>query len=260
VTAEASSANQRDQATIAFLQQVGRAVDGIVLADAGVHGNGPYLMLEKNSRAALAPILAWVDRRVSPGAPAIVQATTRPNTDSTALRLVNQGYFFVGTERKKVSYGTVAVGQSGVRSFIPTDVRHPYPDLAGDSKGGMYITMGGVYYVNPQGVVGRFGTIPGNGIILSKDEKTLYVTGRLMGAMPPADLKVPPARRCRMAVSSRMTFSPMGRSPTSGSWRGRAATAAPSTTRGASTRPATAAPGWSAQRAICSGSFHRRTT
>jgi gluconolactonase len=31
----------------------------------------------------------------------------------------------------------------------------------------------------------------GNGLILSKDEKTLYVTGRLMGAMPSADLKVP---------------------------------------------------------------------
>jgi len=65
-------------------------------------------------------------------------------------------------------------------------------DLNADSKGGMYITMGGVYYANPQGVVmGRYGTIPGNGLILSKDEKTLYVTGRLMNAMPPADLKVP---------------------------------------------------------------------
>jgi sugar lactone lactonase YvrE len=56
----------------------------------------------------------------------------------------------------------------------------------------MYMTMGGVYYANPKGVVmGRFGTVGGNGLILSRDEKTLYVTGRLMNATPPADLKVP---------------------------------------------------------------------
>jgi sugar lactone lactonase YvrE len=65
-------------------------------------------------------------------------------------------------------------------------------DMIADSKGGIYMTMGGVYYVNPQGVtMGRFGVTGGNGIILSKDDKTLYVTGRLMGAMPPADLKIP---------------------------------------------------------------------
>lgn len=65
-------------------------------------------------------------------------------------------------------------------------------DMVADSKGGMYMTMGGVYYTNPQGVVsGRFGTVGGNGLILSRDEKTLYVTGRLMGAMPPATLTAP---------------------------------------------------------------------
>src|SRR5437867_7527715 len=52
-------------------------------------------------------------------------------------------------------------------------------DMSADSKGGVYMTMGGVYYANPKGVVmGRFGTVGGNGIILSPDEKTLYVTGR----------------------------------------------------------------------------------
>ena len=56
-------------------------------------------------------------------------------------------------------------------------------DMVADSKGGIYMTMGGIYYVNPQGVVsGRFGVTGGNGLILSKDEKTFYATGRLMGA------------------------------------------------------------------------------
>jgi sugar lactone lactonase YvrE len=52
-------------------------------------------------------------------------------------------------------------------------------DLMADSRGGVYISglAGGVYYANPQGVVSRYGeNIRGNGIILSPDEKTLYVT------------------------------------------------------------------------------------
>ncbi|OFV91459.1 MAG: hypothetical protein A3H95_17440 [Acidobacteria bacterium RIFCSPLOWO2_02_FULL_64_15] len=127
VTAEASAANQRDPGTVSFLRQGGCTVDHLRLVDAGVRGNGPYPMMERNSREALQPILAWIDRRVNPGAPAIIQAPTRPNSDSTALRLAEQGYFFVGVDRKKVAYGTVAVGQSGVQSFIPVEVRHPNP-------------------------------------------------------------------------------------------------------------------------------------
>lgn len=50
-------------------------------------------------------------------------------------------------------------------------------DLSADSKGGAYFTMGGVYYASPKGVVTKYGNVPGsNGIILSRDEKTLYVT------------------------------------------------------------------------------------
>jgi sugar lactone lactonase YvrE len=65
-------------------------------------------------------------------------------------------------------------------------------DMVADKKGGIYMTMGGVYYANKDGVVsGRYGTVGGNGITVSPDDKTLYVTGRLMGAMPPADLRIP---------------------------------------------------------------------
>jgi gluconolactonase len=53
-------------------------------------------------------------------------------------------------------------------------------DLVADSRGGVYlsITGGGVFYANPQGVVSEYGggLVGANGIILSADEKTLYVT------------------------------------------------------------------------------------
>src|SRR5215471_21173409 len=60
-------------------------------------------------------------------------------------------------------------------------------DLTADSKGGAYFTMGGLYYASPRGEVTKQGTIAGtNGLILSRDEKTLYVTGRLGNAPAPA--------------------------------------------------------------------------
>ena len=56
-------------------------------------------------------------------------------------------------------------------------------DLTADAKGGVYFTVtgasqSGVFYASPSGVVSQYGkNVPlANGIILSPDEKTLYVT------------------------------------------------------------------------------------
>ena len=50
-------------------------------------------------------------------------------------------------------------------------------DMTADSKGGVYFTMGGVYHSDAKGVVKKYGeNINGNGIVLSPDEKHLYVT------------------------------------------------------------------------------------
>ena len=49
-------------------------------------------------------------------------------------------------------------------------------DLTADSKGGVYFTMGGVYYADAKGNVTKYGNTTPNGIILSADEKTLYST------------------------------------------------------------------------------------
>ena len=50
-------------------------------------------------------------------------------------------------------------------------------DLAADSRGGAYFTLGGLFYADPKGVVTKYGdNLRTNGIVLSADEKTLYVT------------------------------------------------------------------------------------
>jgi sugar lactone lactonase YvrE len=50
-------------------------------------------------------------------------------------------------------------------------------DLVADSKGGAYFTMGGLFYASPNGQITKYGdNLRTNGIILSRDEKTLYVT------------------------------------------------------------------------------------
>ena len=59
-------------------------------------------------------------------------------------------------------------------------------DGTADSKGGIYFTKGGVHYADAKGNVTKYGTVGGNGIILSADEKTLYVTGRIASAAPAA--------------------------------------------------------------------------
>ena len=50
-------------------------------------------------------------------------------------------------------------------------------DVTADSKGGVYFTMGGVFYADRNGKITRYGeNLNTNGIVLSADEKHLYVT------------------------------------------------------------------------------------
>jgi gluconolactonase len=59
----------------------------------------------------------------------------------------------------------------------PLDCAGGLNDIVADSKGGVYVTMAGLYYADPKGVVTKYGqNLQTNGIILSPDEKTVYVT------------------------------------------------------------------------------------
>src|SRR6266853_5189589 len=54
-------------------------------------------------------------------------------------------------------------------------------DLIVDKKGGVYFNGAGTFYLNPAGKVGSIGeNIRTNGITLSRDEKTLYVTNGMV--------------------------------------------------------------------------------
>jgi hypothetical protein len=50
----------------AFLRQAGVENDFVKLADQGIHGNGHFMMLEKNNLQIAAVIADWLARRVTP--------------------------------------------------------------------------------------------------------------------------------------------------------------------------------------------------
>jgi len=55
-------------------------------------------------------------------------------------------------------------------------------DLTAAANGGVYFTLGNLYYAAPDGTITRQGDVSGtNGIILSPDEKRLYVTSGTFG-------------------------------------------------------------------------------
>ena len=64
VTGEGSFLGHSDTNTAAFLEQAGCNVERVRPEEHGVHGNGHLMMLEKNNREALQPILDWLDAKV----------------------------------------------------------------------------------------------------------------------------------------------------------------------------------------------------
>jgi pimeloyl-ACP methyl ester carboxylesterase len=133
VTAEASPANATDPGIAAALRAAGGTVEHIRLAERGIRGNGPMVMMEKNNREALQPILTWmqatVEASATSNAPAVVARGVDPNRngESTALKLADQGGFWVGVGRKQMPYGSIAQGQMFVQYMIPAEKRYPYP-------------------------------------------------------------------------------------------------------------------------------------
>ena len=144
VTAEASFAAPGNPGAVAFLKQAGCTAEELRLADHGVHGNGHMMMVEKNNREVLQPILDWLAKNVK-GAPSSASHSKKKDTDSTAVKLAKQGHFWVGLEHKKMPYGTIIAGQMYVQEMIPAQVKHPYPVVlvhGGGGQGTHYMGLG----------------------------------------------------------------------------------------------------------------------
>ena len=139
VTSEASYHVAYDWGSVAFLRQAGCTVEHIRLAEHGIHGNAHFMMMEKNNREVLQPILDWIAKAVEKNA-----AVRPPRVSETALELSDMGFFWVGTERKKMAYGTIQVGQMYVQYLTPAQVRHPYPVVLVHGGGGQMLHYMGI--------------------------------------------------------------------------------------------------------------------
>ena len=146
VTAEASFASPGNPGGVAFLKQAGVQAEELRLGAIGISGNGHMMMVEKNSRAVLQPIIDWMKKNVT-GSNNQAPAPRRQGSDSLALKLADTGIFWTGTERKTMPYGTIHVGPMFVQKIEPAQPRYPLPVLLVHGGGGQmvhYMGLGGM--------------------------------------------------------------------------------------------------------------------
>jgi gluconolactonase len=154
---------------------VGNNVDGAVAASDGSllasqEDNNAVLKIDKDDRASvfLAGVavgslsidrqgrLFAVRRIAQPGTPAATQESA-PKTAGISMLLPELRMW------DTFDNGTKMMGRPS--------------DLSADSTGGAYFTQQCVYYASPKGTITLVGqNVRGNGILLSEDEKRLYVT------------------------------------------------------------------------------------
>src|SRR5262249_11740185 len=90
----------------------------------------PALVKSAVSVPSMQPARDWIVGNVEPleksnaGPPRL---DPNVNRESTAVKLAEQGGFWVGVRRRTMPYGTIAQGQMFVQYMIPAERRHPYP-------------------------------------------------------------------------------------------------------------------------------------
>src|SRR5580704_19701892 len=143
----------------------GNNADGIIATkDGGLliaqNDNSDVVKLDKNGKTSV----AYVDT----------------NTGG-ALAMNSKGALFVDSRGLNASIEELAPHRQTLANKFNGDsldcIGGVLNDLTADSKGGVYFTMGGVFYSDSQGKVSSYGEkLFTNGIVLSPDEKHLYVT------------------------------------------------------------------------------------
>ena len=139
VTSEGSFASPGNPGGAAYFKQAGCQAEELRLTKLGIHGNGHMMMVERNSRQVLQPILDWMSSKVEKGAKV---EPARPS--ETAIKIADTGFFWVGAEHKKMPYGTILRGQMFVQYLIPQQVRSPYPIVLVHGGGGSMLHYMGV--------------------------------------------------------------------------------------------------------------------
>jgi pimeloyl-ACP methyl ester carboxylesterase len=101
--------------------------------------------IEQSSESVPESVIAELDKlsATAPPSPATV-VDAKPNRESTALKLADQGCFWVGVQRKSMPYGTIAQGQMYVQYMIPAEKRYPYPVVMVHGGGGQGCHMMGI--------------------------------------------------------------------------------------------------------------------
>jgi gluconolactonase len=145
-------------------QTTGNNADGIIATDDG------GLLLAQNDNGAVVKL----DRNNQ------VSTVHRNTVTGGALSRSSKGALFVasrGLEMAVTQLEPQRKVHANSHDGDPLACRGGINDVSADSKGGVYFTLGGVYYADPKGVVTAYGKdLRTNGLILSPDEKTLYVT------------------------------------------------------------------------------------
>src|SRR5688572_18905877 len=145
VTADASFASPGNPGGAAFLKQAGVQAEEIRLGALNIRGNGHMMMVEKNSREVLQPLIDWMNRNVT-GSNNQAPAPRRQAGDSLALKLADFSSFWIGTEHKTMPYGTIEVAPMFVQKIEPAQPRYPLPVLLVHGGGGQmvhYMGLGG---------------------------------------------------------------------------------------------------------------------
>jgi len=146
-------------------QQAGNNGDGIVAT-----GDGGLLVAQNDS--------STVVRLDASGTPSVAYADTHTGG---ALSSSAKGALFIVERGLRMRIEQLAPRRTLLADRYqnePLDCIGPViNDLTADSRGGVYFTMGGLFHADARGVVTRYGeNLATNGVILSSDEKTLYVT------------------------------------------------------------------------------------
>ena len=100
---------------------------------------------------------------------------------SGSVAMNSKGALFVNNRGLNQSVGQLVPQRKPYITKINSDpldcIGGAINDLTADSKGGVYFTMGGLYYGDAKGNVTKYGeNLTTNGIVLSADEKRLFVT------------------------------------------------------------------------------------